>query len=65
MFKLLNEYYTDAEFCEELNIKPRTSKRYRDERIGPPVTYIKGLPYYRKESTRQWLLSREGKGRAA
>ena len=65
MSELLDDYYNDLELCEQLYVKPRTTKRYRDERIGPPVTYIKGRPYYRKESVRKWLRGREGKGRAA
>ena len=65
MSELLSDYYSDAEFCEQMDIMPRTSKRYRDERIGPPVTYIKGKPFYRKVSIRKWLLAKEGKGRAA
>ena len=65
MSKLLDDYLTDAELCEELGVSKATTKRWRDERIGPPVTYLKGAPLYRKQATRDWLLSREGKGRAA
>jgi hypothetical protein len=65
MPKLLDDYLTEAELCEELEIKPRTAKDWRDKRIGPPVTYIKGRPHYRRGGARDWLLSREGKGRAA
>lgn len=31
-------YYTDKEFCEEMKIDRRTSKRYRDARI---IGYIR------------------------
>lgn len=62
---LLSEYFDDQELCEQLGVKPRTTKQWRTERKGPPVTYIKARPHYRKESVRKWLQSREGKGRAA
>jgi hypothetical protein len=65
MSGLLDDYYDDSELCEEIGVKPRTTKQWRIERKGPPVTYIKGRPYYHKDSARQWLRSREGKGRAA
>ena len=64
MHNLLDEYYSDAELCEQFDITPRTSKSWRDQRSGPPVTYIKGKPHYRKKAARDWLLSREGKGRS-
>ena len=42
-----------------MGVKTRTTKSWRDQRKGPPVTYIAGKPHYRKEAVRQWLLSRE------
>ena len=65
MSELLDEYYNDPALCNELDVKPRTTRQWRLKRKGPPVTYIKGRPHYRKESVRSWLLKREGKGRAA
>lgn len=65
MSELLDDYYSDPELCEQLNVKPRTTRQWRLDRNGPPVTYIKGRPHYRKESARAWLLSREGKRGAA
>ena len=62
---LLDDYYSESQLADELDVKPRTLKKYRDDRTGPPVTYIRGKPNYRKESTRNWLLAKEGKGRAA
>jgi len=56
---LLDDYYTDPELAGELRVKTRTTKSWRDKRTGPPVTYISGKPYYRKESVRQWLIDRE------
>lgn len=57
---LLEEYFTEQQLAAELGITTRTTRRYRNDRIGPPVTYITGKPHYRKESARQWLLAREG-----
>ena len=62
---LLDEYFSDHDLAAELGIKTRTTKSWRDQRKGPPVTYISGRPHYRKESVRKWLQSREGKGRSA
>ena len=59
---ILDEYFTDPEFAAEMRVKPRTTKLWRDQRTGPPVTYIAGKPHYRKEAVRSWLLKREGKG---
>ena len=56
---LLDEYYTDPELAREMKVKTRTTKAWRDQRTGPPVTYIAGKPHYRKEAVRQWLLARE------
>ena len=56
---LLDDYYTDPELAREMGVKPRTTKSWRDNRTGPPVTYIAGKPHYRKEAVRQWLLARE------
>ena len=59
---LLDDYYSDVELADELGKKPRTIKAWRDRRTGPPVTYISGKPYYRKNAVIDWLLDREGKG---
>ena len=59
---LLDEYFSDVALATELGKKPRTIKSWRDQRVGPPVTYLGGKPFYRKESVKNWLLSREGKG---
>ncbi|HEB85558.1 MAG TPA: hypothetical protein ENI68_00855 [Gammaproteobacteria bacterium] len=56
---LLDDYYTDPEFAREMGVKTRTTKSWRDNRTGPPVTFIAGRPRYRKEAVRQWLLARE------
>jgi len=58
---ILDDYYSDPELAGELGVTPRTTKKYRDERTGPPVTYIAGRPYYRRDAVREWLLSRENK----
>ena len=62
---LLDDYFSDPEFADEIGVTTRTTKSYRDRRIGPPVTYIKGRPYYRKVAVMQWLRAKEGKFRGA
>ena len=62
---LLDDYYDADQLSAELNRTPRTLCDWRTKRKGPPVTRIGNRPYYHRDSVRQWLLSREGKGRAA
>lgn len=58
---ILDDYYSNLELATELGVKLRTTKSWRDQRKGPPVTYLSGKPYYRKEAVKRWLLNREGK----
>lgn len=58
---LLSDYFTEDQAAAELNRSPITLKKWRDRRVGPPVTYIGRTPYYRIDSLRSWLLSLEGK----
>lgn len=57
----LEDYFTEEQAAAYVNRKPRTIKSWRDERRGPPVTYLFNIPHYRKESLKAWLLSLEGK----
>jgi len=52
-------YSTEAEVAAEFGVTPRSLKRWRAMRIGPPVTYVGRVPIYRQESKRDWLKSRE------
>lgn len=61
MHNLLDDYFTEPQLCEQLNVKPRTTRQWRTERKGPPVTYLRGRPHYRKSAAREWLLALEGK----
>ena len=62
---ILDDYYEPHELAEELGKSERTLERWRNQRIGPPVTRLGDKPFYRKESTKQWLLSLERKQRGA
>jgi hypothetical protein len=57
--EFLDEYLPEAVFAEKLNVVPRTIKRYRSLPDGLPYVMIGGRIYIRKESGREWLLSRE------
>jgi hypothetical protein len=52
-------YDTEEEVAAELGVTPRTLKRWRFQRVGPPVTYAGRKPIYSQESKRRWLKSRE------
>src|SRR5262245_48948198 len=54
-------YDTEEETAAELDVTPRTLKRWRFQRIGPPVTYAGRKPIYNRQSKRRWLESREMK----
>lgn len=61
MNEILSNYFSVVELATQLGKKPRTLKGWRDRRIGPPVTYLGGQPFYRKEAVKSWMLSLEGK----
>lgn len=56
---ILDGYFTDAELARQLGVKPRTTKSWRNQRKGPPPTYLSGKPLYRKAAVMQWLRARE------
>ena len=49
----------EDETARELGRCPRTLKRWRDLREGPPFIRIGRQIFYRREAVRDWLLSRE------
>jgi len=55
-----SEYLTTEELAVDLGVSLRTLLRWRDSRIGPPITMIGRRCFYRIEAVRQWALSREG-----
>ncbi len=57
----LEDFWEADQAAAYVGRKPRTLKSWRDNRVGPPVTYVGNKPYYRKESLKKWLLSLEGK----
>jgi hypothetical protein len=61
MDTFLADYWDPEGAAAYVQKTPRTLKAWRDQRIGPPVTYIGGKPYYRKDSFKRWLLSLEGR----
>lgn len=56
---LLDGFLTEDECARELGRNPRTLRRWRDLRQGPPVTKLGRQTLYRREAVRAWLLSRE------
>ena len=60
------EYLTDAQFCGQMNITPRTSNEWRRQNTGP--AYVRVGPrriLYRRSDVETWLASRTFKHRAA
>ena len=56
---LLADVLTEDEAARELGRCPRTLKRWRDLREGPPFIRIGRQVLYRREAVRDWLVSRE------
>jgi hypothetical protein len=56
---LLEDYLTRDELATELGVVPRTIMRYQNLPNGLPYLEIAGRIYYRRESVRDWLHSRE------
>jgi hypothetical protein len=52
---LLSGYVREIELARELNKHPRTLKRWRDLRIGPPFTMLGPQPIYPVNGVRTWL----------
>lgn len=56
---LLDEYWEEPEFAQQVGAAVSTLRRWRAEKKGPPVTKIGRKIFYGKSSTRAWLKSRE------
>jgi hypothetical protein len=56
---ILEGYLTEAETAAQLRLTPRTLKRYRALRQGPPFTVIGQRKRYNVEEVRKWLASRQ------
>lgn len=59
MPELLEDYLTELEFAHQVGRGIRTIQRWRQLRIGPPVTQIGKSVYIRVDSARQWILAQE------
>jgi hypothetical protein len=56
---LLAGYLSEGELAKQLKKTPRTLQRWRRRRVGPPVTLLGRVPYYRKEGVFAWMRDRE------
>ncbi len=56
---LLDEYLTEAECADELDVCPRTLERWRRLREAPPHVVLGRRILYRRETVREWIRSRE------
>lgn len=56
---LLDDYYSTPELSAELGVCVKTIERWTRLSEGPPLTKLGGKTYFRKDSTREWLKSRE------
>ena len=56
---LLDGLLPEDQTARELGRCPRTLKRWRNLREGPPFIRIGRQIFYRREAVRDWLLSRE------
>jgi hypothetical protein len=56
-------YDSEEQVAAEFGIDPRTLKRWRAQRLGPPVTRLGRRPIYNRESKMRWLKAQELKMR--
>jgi hypothetical protein len=56
---VLDDYLSDVELAQELDVSPRTIARWRAMREGPPLTRVGRRIMYRRSSVRLWLEGRE------
>jgi predicted site-specific integrase-resolvase len=56
---ILSGYITETELAEQLGVVLRTLRYWRQEGIGPPVTWVGRKPMFRVDAVRGWLQSRE------
>jgi hypothetical protein len=52
---VLAGYLTEKQLAAELGLTERTLARWRERRIGPPVTMVGRVPQYSIEAARAWL----------
>ena len=56
---LLDDFLPEDQTARELGRCPRTLKRWRNLREGPPFIRIGRQIFYRRDAVREWLVSRE------
>ena len=57
----LDEYLPRTELAKQIGVCERTIARYENSADGLPVTLIGGRRFYKIDSVRAWLASRERK----
>ena len=56
---ILDGYISRESLAEQLNISTRTLDRWHGHRMGPPRCLIGRRVFYKVDSVRDWLASRE------
>jgi predicted DNA-binding transcriptional regulator AlpA len=53
-----DELLTERQAAELLQISPRTLRRWRYEKSGPPVSYVGKSPRYLRSEVLEWVRTR-------
>lgn len=56
---LLSDWMGRNELAEVLGVSAETLRRWQSQRIGPPFAKLGRRVLYRRETVRQWMVSRE------
>jgi hypothetical protein len=56
---VLSDYVHEDVLALEMHLSPRTLRRWRKLRKGPPYLVISRQPYYRRDAVKAWLRSQE------
>jgi hypothetical protein len=59
MNDILEDYVTEDELASQLKLNERTLQRWRQQRVGPPPTFMGKRIMYHVPSFKAWLKSRE------
>ena len=58
--ELLSEYLSERETAEQLQLSPRTLKRWRALKQGPAITRVGRRIVYKRSTVAIWLKNQEG-----
>lgn len=53
--RLLDDYFSEDEYCAEVDVTPRAARAQRAAGTAPPYVKLHGKIYYSRSGFREWL----------